>query len=69
MSELLDKLDESIKMVLNECDGQEMPNVCALRSTPEGVESIIVMVRKRVIQQRFGILEALRDIEAEFTEI
>ncbi len=69
MSELLEKLDESIKLVLNECDSDEMPTVCSLKSTPKGLESILEMARLRIIQQGYGVLEALRAIENEFTEI
>jgi hypothetical protein len=69
MSILLEQLDQSVMMVLEECDSTDMPNVYALKSTQDGVKSIIKMVRKRVIQQKMGIYEALQAIESEFTEI
>jgi len=69
MSILLEQLDQSVMMVLEECDSTDMPNVYALKSTKDGVKSIIKMVRKRVIQQKMGIYEALQAIESEFTEI
>lgn len=65
---LLKKLDESIKMVLDECDSVDLPNIYAIKSTPEGVKSITKLVRKRIIQQSLGIYEALQAIENEFTE-
>jgi hypothetical protein len=69
MSILLKQLDDSIEMVLAECDSLDMPTIYALKSTPQGVKSIIKLVRKRIIQQKIGIYEALQDIESEFTEI
>lgn len=69
MSILLEQLDQSVMMVLEECDSTDMPNIYALKSTHDGVKSIIKMVRKRVIQQKMGIYESLQAIESEFTEI
>ncbi len=69
MSILLKQLDDSILMVLNECDSIDAPNLYAIKSTPEGRKSIIKLVRKRVIQQKIGIYEALQSIESEFSEI
>lgn len=68
MNELLKKLDESIVMVLEECDTLDMPNLCAIRNTPEGVKSIIKLARKRILLQKLTIYEALQSIENEFTE-
>jgi hypothetical protein len=69
MSILLKQLDESISMVLAECDSTDMPTIYAIKSTPQGMKSIMKLVRKRIIQQKVGIYEALQGIENEFTEI
>ena len=68
MSILLEQLDYCITLVLNECDSVDMPYIYALKSTPQGVESIKKLVRSRVIQQKLGIYESLQAIEMEFTE-
>jgi hypothetical protein len=69
MSILLEKLDEAILMVLNEVDSVDMPNVYALKSSEDGLNSLIKMVRVAVIKQHLGIYEALESLENEFTEI
>jgi hypothetical protein len=64
----LTKLDKAIRDALQACDSDLMPNVCAMRSTPEGLERVVASCLEKIKFQGGTIANALLDIERSFNE-
>ena len=66
MEHLLEKFNQQVNLMLDECNTDFTPVVCNLISTPEGRDKVFELIRKKVIIEKITIGEAINAIEIEF---
>jgi hypothetical protein len=66
MENLLEKFNEQINALLNECHETQTPTVCNLISSKDGREKIVELIQKKVLRERLTIGEAIVSIEMEY---
>jgi hypothetical protein len=66
METLLDKFNQQINAMLDECSNKYTPTVCNMISTIEGRQKVFVLIQKKVIEQKITIGQAINSIEQEF---
>ena len=66
MEHILEKFNEQINNMLNECDERFTPTVCNFISTPLGRKKVVELIQKKVVQENVTIGEAIASIEQEF---
>lgn len=66
MEHLLEKFNQQVNLMLDECNPDFTPVVCNLISTPEGRDKVFELIRKKVIIEKITIGEAINAIEIEF---
>lgn len=66
MEDLLEKFNNQINAMLDDCSKKYTPTVCNFISTKEGRERIFELIQKKVIQEKLTIGEAIVSIEQEY---
>jgi len=66
MNHLLEKFNEQVNLLLDDCKPEYTPTVCNFISTPKGRQKIFELVRKKVILESITIGDAIVSIEQEF---
>lgn len=66
MEHLLEKFNQQINVMLDDCSSDFTPVVCNLISKPEGRDKVFELIRKKVIIEKITIGEAINAIEIEF---
>lgn len=66
MENLLEKFNEQINALLNECHETQTPTVCNLISSKDGREKIVELIQKKVLREKLTIGEAIVSIEMEY---
>lgn len=66
MENILEKFNEQINALLDECHETQTPTVCSLISTNEGREKIVKLIQEKVIRERLTIGEAIVSLEMEW---
>jgi hypothetical protein len=66
MDLLLEKFNNQIDLMLDDCKVEFTPTVCNLISTEEGRKKVFTLIRKKVILEDITIGQAINSIEQEF---
>lgn len=66
MDLLLEKFNNQIDLMLDDCKAEFTPTVCNLISTEEGRKKVFTLIRKKVILEDITIGQAINSIEQEF---
>ena len=66
MDLLLEKFNNQIDLLLDDCKVEFTPTVCNLISTEEGRKKVFTLIRKKVILEDITIGQAINSIEQEF---
>jgi len=66
MDLLLEKFNNQIDLLLDDCKVEFTPTVCNLISTKEGRKKVFTLIRKKVILEDITIGQAINSIEQEF---
>ena len=66
MDLLLEKFNNQIDLMLDDCKNEFTPTVCNLISTEEGRKKVFTLIRKKVILENITIGQAINSIEQEF---
>jgi hypothetical protein len=65
-NDLLDRFNETINDMLDECSKIDTPTVCNFISTLEGRKKIVELIQKKVIREDITIGQAINFIELEY---
>lgn len=66
MEHILEKFNQQVNAMLDDCTAEFTPVVCNLISTPEGREKVFDLIRRKVIYEKITIGQAINSIEQEF---
>jgi small nuclear ribonucleoprotein (snRNP)-like protein len=66
MDILLEKFNNQLNLMLDDCKIEFTPTVCNLISTEEGRKKVFTLIRKKVILENITIGQAINSIEQEF---